>query len=87
MARGELILPEHLPGRIRAVGLQSPDVSQNGEPASKMEEIERAIILQSLHAHQFNRSETARALGLSRRTLLYKIQRFREQGFRVEPDS
>ena len=33
----------------------------------------------------FNRTETARALGISRRALLYKLQRLREQGCEVDP--
>ena len=86
MARGELILPEHLPRRIQAIGLHLQDESEKANTGSRMEEVERAVILQALHTHNFNRSETARALGLSRRTLLYKIQRFREQGYPVEPD-
>ena len=91
MARGELILPEHLPRRVQAVGLQASSSDHDKAPGSvsaapRMEEVERSVILQTLRTHNFNRSETARALGLSRRTLLYKIQRFREQGFLVEPD-
>jgi len=35
---------------------------------------ERKIILQALHAHHWNRKETARALGLSYQALLYKMR-------------
>ena len=87
MARGELMLPEHLPRRVQA---EAPDTAigpdGQGGAGSRMEEVERALILQSLRIHNFNRSQTARALGLSRRALLYKIQRFREQGYAVEPE-
>ena len=86
MARDELILPEHLPRRIRAEGLAPSATPGKEDSVSRMEEIERAVILQALHTHNFNRSETARALGLSRRTLLYKIQRFRSQGYAVGPE-
>jgi DNA-binding NtrC family response regulator len=86
MARGELILPEHLPRRVQAVGMQEEDQTPENGGGQKMEEVERSVILQTLRAHNFNRTETARALGVSRRTLLYKIQRFREQGFAVEAD-
>ena len=89
MARGELILPEHLPRRVQsAVAHESAAAGENGKAAAtpSMEEVERAVILQTLRANHYNRSETARALGLSRRTLLYKIQRFREQGYPVEPE-
>ena len=51
--------------------------------AHRLEEIERQAILQGLREHQGNRTETAKALGISRRALIYKLQRFREQGFEV----
>ena len=53
--------------------------------AQRLEEIERQAILQALRKHEHNRTETAKALGISRRALIYKLQRFREQGFEVDP--
>ena len=50
-----------------------------------VDEIEREAILQALRNHDFNRTETAKALGISRRALLYKLQRFRELGHAVDP--
>lgn len=83
LSRSELILPEHLPSRVReAAGQTAP--SQKPFEAESWEEIERNAILQALRQHHFNRTETAKALGISRRALLYKLQRFREQGFEVE---
>ena len=41
-------------------------------------------ILAALKKHDFNRTETARALGISRRALIYKLQKFREMGFEVD---
>lgn len=80
---GELILPEHMPARIRAAA----ETSQPPEPvdAERLGEIERQAIFQALRKHDFNRTETAKALGISRRTLLYKLQRFRELGYPVDP--
>jgi DNA-binding NtrC family response regulator len=82
LSRSELILPEHLPVRVRSV---EPDslAFETSDPA-KLEEIERQAIMAALKQHNFNRTETAKALGISRRALLYKLQRFREQGFTVE---
>ena len=83
LSRGELILPEHLPARVRAAGrsrlppLEPPD-------AERLEEIERQAILQALRKHDFNRTETAKALGISRRALIYKLQRFRAEGYSVD---
>ena len=84
LSRSELILPEHLPSRVREAAGQSAPPSQKPFEAERWEEIERNAILQALRQHNFNRTETAKALGISRRALLYKLQRFREQGFQVE---
>src|SRR2546422_8487523 len=45
--------------------------------AERLEEMERQAIVQALRKHNFNRTETARALGISRRALIYKLQRLR----------
>jgi DNA-binding NtrC family response regulator len=82
LSRSELILPEHLPARVRTAAEQ-PVPAEAADPA-RLEEIERQAILQALQKHDFNRTETARALGISRRALLYKLQHFREQGYKVE---
>ncbi|MHB8520831.1 MAG: sigma-54-dependent transcriptional regulator [Limisphaerales bacterium] len=82
LSPGELILPEHLPARIRR------DAAEPGAeetiPTNRLEDIERQAILQALHEHNFNRTEAAKALGISRRSLLYKVQRFRELGYEVD---
>jgi len=85
LSLGELILPEHLPARVRAeVEKSAPaGVAEIADP-ERLGEIERQAILQALRKHDFNRTETAKALGISRRALLYKLQRFREQGFAVD---
>jgi DNA-binding NtrC family response regulator len=85
MARGEVILPDHLPPRVQRAGPEGGTVPGETAGGRRMEEMERTVILQSLRENHYNRTETARALGISRRALLYKIQRFREQGFTVEP--
>jgi DNA-binding NtrC family response regulator len=83
LSRSELILPEHLPERMRGGG--ATEIS--GEPVDpeRLEEIERQAIFATLRKHNFNRTETAKALGISRRALIYKLQRFREAGFPVDP--
>jgi len=52
----------------------------------KLEDIERKTILRTLREHGFNRTESAKALGISRRTLVYKVQRLRESGFPVDAE-
>ena len=82
LSQSELILPEHLPAKLReAAKLAAP---QPPVDAQTMDEIERHAILAALKQHQHNRTETAKALGISRRALLYKLQRLRQQGFEFE---
>jgi len=85
LSGGELILPEHLPARVRSAA--GPPAAGERAPtdARRLEEIERNAVLEALKKNEFNRTETAKALGISRRALLYKLQRLREQGFEVDP--
>lgn len=82
MAHGGLILPKHLPSKIQAAatGDESGEINQT----RKMADVERETILQTLKDNRNNRSLTARVLGISRRALTYKLQRYREDGFLSE---
>ena len=83
LSGSELILPAHLPTRIREAGEQPvPAVLTE---AQHLEEIERNAILDALRKHNFNRTETSRSLGISRRALLYKLQRFQKLGYGISP--
>ncbi len=87
LARGELILPSHLPTKVRESSAQHPaPLPASGAEAEQLEEIERQAILQALRKHAFNRTETAKALGISRRALIYKLQRYRNQGHQTDPN-
>jgi DNA-binding NtrC family response regulator len=83
LSLGELILPEHLPAKVRATAESAP--AAEPQDAQRLAEIERQAIFQALRKHDFNRTETAKALGISRRALIYKLQRFREAGYPVDP--
>ena len=52
--------------------------------AGKLEEIEAQAVLQTLRKNGFNRTSTAKALGISRRAMIYKLQRLRELGHNVD---
>jgi DNA-binding NtrC family response regulator len=82
LSQGELIVLDHLPTPVRRAGEGAP--AAEAVDATRLEEIERQAIFQALREHDFNRTETAKALGISRRALIYKLQRFREQGFDVD---
>lgn len=82
LSHSELILSEHLPAKLReAVKQSAPNLAMDSQT---MDEIERHAIFTALKQHQHNRTETAKALGISRRALLYKLQRLRQQGFQFE---
>ncbi len=84
LSHGELILLDHLPRRVReaaAPGAPGPPA----EDPVRLEEIERNAIVQTLRRLQFNRTETAKALGISRRALVYKLQHLRSLGYEVDP--
>jgi DNA-binding NtrC family response regulator len=85
MARGEVLLPEHLPTRTRAA-ISSPEAEAQSTPGKRMEDVERQLILETLREHNYNRSETARALGISRRALLYKIRRYADEGYAINEE-
>jgi DNA-binding NtrC family response regulator len=80
LARAELILPEHLPARITS------EPAAPRADAGNLEEVERNTILAALKKHNFSRTETAKALGISRRSILYKLQRYRALGFKVDAE-
>ena len=82
LSHSELILPDHLPTRVRETG--KPTAPPEAGELERLEEIERQAILAALEQHEFNRTETAKALGISRRSLIYKLQRFRQLGFIIE---
>ena len=67
LCRGDVILPEHLPPKVAA--LASHDVATVG----RLSQMERATIIATLEECGGNRTHTARKLGISRRTLIYKL--------------
>jgi two-component system response regulator HydG len=82
LSQSDLILPEHLPTKLREAAKQAGPALM--ADAQQLDEIERHAILAALAQHKSNRTETAKALGISRRTLIYKLQRLRQQGFQFE---
>ncbi len=84
LSRGDLIVAEHLPARIRPGN--RPTASAESIDAGKLEEIESQAVLQALRKNDFNRTVTAKALGISRRAMIYKLQRLRELGHNVDSE-
>lgn len=73
LARGDVVLPEHLPPQI------SRTVERNeGSESGRLDLVERAAILATLEECGGNRTLAARKLGISRRTLIYKLRAIEE---------
>jgi DNA-binding NtrC family response regulator len=81
LSQSELILPDHLPAKFREALKPAAPVPVMEQP---LDDLERQAILAALAQHKFNRTETAKALGISRRALIYKLQRFRQMGLPVD---
>ena len=83
LCRGDLLMPEHLPARVRSAS--PPTALHEALPdLARLDEIESQAVLQTLRRNDFNRTATAKALGISRRALIYKLQRLRESGHAVD---
>ena len=70
MCRSELIIPEHLPSRIRPKGSLMKKTS-----GLTLKACEKGTILQSLERNQWKKMKTARELGIDKNTLRRKIIR------------
>lgn len=74
--RGDLISLADLPEAIRA-----PKAKEAALPVSlpeaglSLEEVEKELILRALQKHDWNQSRAARYLGITRHTLLYRIEK------------
>ena len=83
LSRGEVVLPEHLPARVISAATESGTLPVATD-TQRLEEIEREAILKALRKNNYNRTETARELAISRRALTYKLQRLRAAGTPVD---
>jgi two-component system response regulator FlrC len=87
---GDSIIVAHLP--VRSVAKSAPaaivsattsDSAAAGSLANSLGQAERNLILDALRSGQGNRREAAERLGISPRTLRYKLARLREAGIDV----
>ena len=79
LSQGSSILQEHLPMRIRGYqGIDKMEQTQNGSLDEKVKllssKMEKELILDALRACGYNRTETAKALKISRKTLFNKMK-------------
>lgn len=74
-------LPE-LPAETAEPKLPQPPTPQT--PPTTLDEVERQHILATLGKNGGNRSATAAELGISLRTLYYRLNDYQRQGFRID---
>jgi DNA-binding NtrC family response regulator len=72
LARGGVIHRSHLPATLRREPIATPAPVQR----ATIHDIEKELIIKTLDANQGNRSKTAKDLGMSRRALYYKLERY-----------
>ncbi len=77
LAHGDVIRPEDLPpevreaeSRIAEIDLKLPD------DGFDLEQVEKEILLRALEKHGWNQTRAARYLNLTRKTLIYRMEKF-----------
>jgi DNA-binding NtrC family response regulator len=58
--------------------------TEEEQPVQTLEDVERDHIISALKRNEGNRTATALELGISRRTLQYKLSEYQRQGFAVD---
>ena len=82
LSEGSTIVPEDLPAAVRAgIGVtRGPMDLEIPDSGIALDEVERRLILQALDKAGGNVSRAARLLGLSRRTLQYRMEKIQAEG-------
>lgn len=79
LCTGGVIRPEHLPDRIKGYELAEAQ-TVTGSGGNSIREVnaqmEKELIIEALKKHNFNRTLTAEALNISRKTLFNKMKRY-----------
>ncbi|MBK5225856.1 MAG: sigma-54-dependent Fis family transcriptional regulator [Thermoleophilia bacterium] len=76
LSRGKIIGPDDLPAEIRqGISLSSDAIRLPAEGVA-LEKVERELITQALERTGGNRTKAAELLGISRHTLLYRIEKY-----------
>jgi two-component system NtrC family response regulator len=76
LSRGRIIEPEDLPAEVRRGVPLSGDAIQLPAEGVTLEKVERELITQALDRTGGNRTRAAELLGISRHTLLYRIEKY-----------
>lgn len=77
MARGPVIVPENLPFFLQESNKEISDMVMPGRTLKEIvTEVEKQVILKALRENNWNRTQTAQALGLNRRSLYAKMKEY-----------
>ena len=77
LGKGELIRAEHLPAEIREAKPRIANVAlELPEGGISLEEVEKEILLQALERHNWNQSRAAKYLDITRKTLIYRMEKY-----------
>jgi two-component system response regulator HydG len=76
LARGEWIGPEHFPTTIDEQNNSTTNQSHVLASGRSLKEVEKEMILKTLEDMSGNRTQTAKLLGISRRTLQLKLKEY-----------
>jgi DNA-binding NtrC family response regulator/pSer/pThr/pTyr-binding forkhead associated (FHA) protein len=73
---GDSISAAELPEKLRDAGQRTRPVAAGADMRGHLAEVERAAIVAALEAEDQNQTRAARRLGLSRRALIYKMEKY-----------
>ncbi|MBS1123130.1 MAG: sigma54 specific transcriptional regulator, Fis family [Deltaproteobacteria bacterium] len=73
---GNTITAADLPDRLRDTNAQVPASFSTSDVREQVAEVEKATIQAALEAEDHNQTRAARRIGLSRRTLIYKMEKY-----------
>lgn len=76
LCREEYITPQHLPAPIQALGSELEPGTPDIEAGITLKVMEKQLILSTLKQYDDNRTKTAEALGISRRSLQMKLKEY-----------
>jgi DNA-binding NtrC family response regulator len=81
---GDRISATDLPDKLRDAGQRVRPVSSSSDVRGHLAEVERAAIVAALEEEDQNQTRAARRLGLSRRALIYKMEKY---GLKAPPSA
>ena len=76
LRRGGTITPDDLPEKVRRGGGSASDIILNlPESGISLEELEKTLIVKALEKHKGNQTRAAEYLGITRPTLIYRMEK------------